>query len=382
MQSRKNIPIRLLLSGGETGGHLYPALAIAEALAEKVPGSQSIYVGATGRIDMKKTIGEKHITHSLCMTAYDRKRPFGNVVLPWKLLNSFLQALRILRQYRPHAVIGVGAFPSVPVILAAWMKQIPSLLLEPNAQPGMANSLLAKVATRICVSQAGMEAFFPRDKIITTGTPVRSRLLQEASDRKRGCALFGIPEHVRTILITGGSTGSVTINSMVLENLDLFSSAIGHLIWQTGEHDEQRIRTSLGNSLPGNCTILPYIDRMGCAYAAADLVISSAGAVSLSELALLGKPALIIPDPDVTENHQLNNARNLYAKKACILIEAETPPQQTAAAIIELLNNHSKLEQLKKNILQRAEPLAARLIVEQILRIAGRMNFSSHRGEK
>ncbi len=372
--------IRLLLTGGETGGHLYPALAVAEVLAETVPGSESVYVGAAGRIDMKKNIGAKYTTHSLCMTAYDRKRPFGNMVLPWNLLKSFFQTLRILRQYRPHAVMGVGAFPSVPVILAAWMKRIPTLLLEPNAQPGMANSLLAKLAQCICVSHVGMEAFFPRTKVLTTGTPVRSRLFKEASDRQGGCTLFGIPIGVRTVLITGGSTGSVTINSMVLENLDLLTGGIGHLLWQTGERDEKRIRTALGNHLPENCTILPYIDRMGFAYAVADLVVSSAGAVSLSELALIGKPAVIIPDPDVTENHQMKNAKDLYKKDACVLVGAGIPSHQTAALIIKLINTPPKLEQLKNNILQHAEPKAARFIVEQILQIVGWVNLSDCRG--
>jgi UDP-N-acetylglucosamine--N-acetylmuramyl-(pentapeptide) pyrophosphoryl-undecaprenol N-acetylglucosamine transferase len=353
---------------------MYPAMAVAEALAKMVPGSESAYVGAAGRIDMEKTIGAMYTTHLLSMTAYDRGNLLKNLVLPLKFLNSLIQALRILRQYRPHAVMGVGAFPSVPVILAAWVDRIPTLLLEPNAKPGMANNMLAKVANRICVSQAGMDVFFPRDKILSTGTPVRSRLLQEASDRQRGSALFGIPADVRTVLITGGSTGSVTINNMVLQNLNRLANGIGHLLWQTGERDEQRLRKALGNCLPVNCTILPYIDRMGCAYAAADLVVSSAGAVSLSELALLGKPAVIIPDPDVTENHQLENAQNLHKKEACVLVNAETTSQQTAAKIIELLNNYSKLEQLKHNILQCSEPLAARLIVEQILQLTGRMN--------
>jgi len=373
MQGKETI--RLLLTGGETGGHLYPALAIAEALAKTVPGSESVYAGAAGRIDMKKNIGVNYTTHSIGMIPYDRDRPLGNVVLTWKIMKSFFQALRILRKYRPHAVMGVGAFPSVPVILAARIRRIPILLFEPNAQPGMANSLLAKLAQRICVSQTGMETFFPRDKIVITGTPVRSRLLQEASDRQGSRELFGIPAGARTLLITGGSTGSVTINSMILENLDLLSRGFGHLLWQTGERDEQRILTSLGNHLPQNCTILPYIDRMGSAYAAADLVVSSAGAVSLSELAMLGKPALIIPDPDVTENHQLKNSQDLHERDACVLIDAKISSRGKAEAIIDLLNNHSKLDQLKKNILKCAEPQSSRIIVEQILQIVGWVNL-------
>lgn len=372
MQGKK--PVRLVLAGGETGGHLYPALAIAEALAETVPGSQSIYIGAAGRVDIKKAIGEKYTTHALCMTPYDRGRPLGNVVLAWKLLNSFRQAWQILGQYRPHAVMGVGAFPSVPVILAAWMKRIPALLLEPNSQPGMANTLLARTARRICVSQTGMERFFPRDKIVATGTPVRAGLLQEGSDPQGSRAVFGIPEGARTVLITGGSTGSATINRMVLKNLDLLAGNMDHMIWQTGKRDEPHIRRDLGNRLPRNCTLLPYIDRMGCAYAAADLVVSSAGAVSLSELSLLGKPALIIPDPDVTENHQLKNAQHLYENKACVLVSEKTPAWRTAAVIVELLNSPSALERLKTNILPCGEPQAARRIVEQILQVAGRGN--------
>ncbi len=368
MQNKKNI--RLILTGGETGGHLYPALAIAEALADLAPGSKSVYVGATGRIDMEKTIGGKYTTHSLNMTPYDRGSLRGNLILPWKFLNSFSQAFRILRHYRPNVVMGVGAYPSIPVILAAWLKRIPTLLLEPNSQPGMANSLLARVTQHICVSQSGMEVFFPRNKIVYTGTPVRNSILHEASDQKYSHTFLGIPTGVRSVLITGGSTGSVTLNSMILENLEFLTDGIGHLIWQTGERDIQRIRMSLGNRLPNNCTILPYIDRMGCAYASADLIVSSAGAVSLSELALLGKPALIIPDPDVTENHQLKNARDLKKKEACILVDKKTSSGQTAALIVELMNDHSKLEQLKHNILQLGEPRAARLIGEQILKVA------------
>ncbi|MBU1195826.1 MAG: UDP-N-acetylglucosamine--N-acetylmuramyl-(pentapeptide) pyrophosphoryl-undecaprenol N-acetylglucosamine transferase [Proteobacteria bacterium] len=367
MQNKKTI--RLLLTGGETGGHLYPALAVAEMLAKIVPGSESIYVGAAGRIDMKKSIGAEYTTHSLSMAPYDRKSLFGNLGLPWRLFKSFFQTLHILQQYRPHAVMGVGAFPSVPVIYAAWLKKIPTLLLEPNAQPGLANTILAKLAHRICVSKAGMDAFFPQDKIVNTGTPMRSSLLQEASDRKGSCSLFGIPPDTRTVLITGGSTGSITINNMVLENLDRLAGSIGHLLWQTGERDEKRIRAATGTHLPENCTILPYIDRMGCAYAVADLVISSAGAVSLSELALLGKPAVIIPDPDVTENHQLKNAQDLHDKNACILLDPGIPSRQAAARIMELINSPLTLEQLKNNILQHAEPQSARLIVEQILQL-------------
>ncbi|NWH05250.1 UDP-N-acetylglucosamine--N-acetylmuramyl-(pentapeptide) pyrophosphoryl-undecaprenol N-acetylglucosamine transferase [Desulfobacter latus] len=368
MQNLKSI--RLLLTGGETGGHLYPAIAVAETLAETVPGSESIYVGAAGRIDIQKIIGARFITHSLCMTPYDRKSLMGNMVLPWNFLNSALKARHILRQYCPHAVMGVGAFPSVPVVLAAWMEKIPILLLEPNAQPGMANSLLSKVAQRICVTHTGMEAFFPHDKIVVTGTPVQNRLLQDAADKLHGCELFGIPKDARTVLITGGSIGSVAINSMVLENLNLLAGNIGHLIWQTGERDYRRIRRLLGNHSPPNCTILPYIPKMGHAYAASNLVVSSAGAGSLAELAMLGKPALIIPDPDVTENHQLKNARNLHENNACILMDAGIASQRIAAAIVELLNSDSKLEQLKTNILKCAEYRASQLIVAQIRQVA------------
>lgn len=363
--------IRLLLTGGETGGHLYPALAVADALAEAVPGSESVFVGAAGRIDVEKNIDTKYTSHLVCMSAFVRGSLLANVTLPWKLLYSFLQALHLLRQYRSHVVMGVGAFPSVPVILAARIRKIPTLILEPNALPGLANKLIGKMVQRICVSQAGMEAFFPRDKIVTTGTPVRSALVREASNRQHACALLGIPEDVQTVLITGGSLGSVVINNMVLENLNLLAGAIGHVLWQTGTRDFQRIFNSLGDRLPGNCTIVPYFDRMGCAYAAADLVISSAGASSLSELALLGKPALIIPDPDVTENHQEKNARNLYKKDAFVLADANKLSSQTAVDIIELLNNRAMLEKLKKNILPLAQPQAARLIVEQILQLAG-----------
>ncbi len=362
-------PIRLVLTGGETGGHLYPALAVSEALARLVPGSESIYVGAPGRVDMEKNIGAQITTHSLCISPYDRKNLFKNFVLPWQLLNSFVNALGILRSYRPHAVMGVGAFPSVPVILAARMANIPTLLLEPNAQPGMANRLLAKTVHRICVSKEGMGDFFPENKVVITGTPVRSRLLADGVNRQQGHALFGIRQGRRTVLAIGGSTGSAAINTMILENLDLFAGRVGHLIWLTGERDEPRIRSLLGSRMPENVTLLPYIDRMGLAYAAADLVVSSAGAVSLSELSLLGKPAVIIPDPTVTENHQRNNARDLYDENACVLVGADSP-SRNAGLIIELLNNPPKLERLKINILKHAQPRAAHLIVEQILQLA------------
>ncbi len=364
-------PIRLVLTGGETGGHLYPALAVAEALSRLVPGSESIYVGAPGRVDMGKNIGAQITTHSLCITPYDRKHWLKNLVLPWRLWDSFVNALGILRSYRPHVVMGVGAFPSVPVILAARMARIPALILEPNAQPGMANRVLAKTAHRICVSKEGMGDFFPINKLVVTGTPVRSRLLTDGANRPQGCKVFGILQGRRTVLAIGGSTGSAAINTMILENLDRFAGGAGHLIWQTGEKDEPRIRNLLGRRLPENCTLLPYIERMGLAYAAADLVVSSAGAVCLSELSLLGKPAVIIPDPTVTENHQLNNARDLYEENACVLIKADSPSHKTAAVIIELLDNPSRLELLKANILKHARPRAARLIVEQILEITG-----------
>lgn len=364
-----NRSIRLLLTGGETGGHLYPALAVADTLAEALPGSETVYVGAAGRVDMTKAIGTKYATHSLAITPYQRSGLLGNIALPWRLLCSFVHASSLLGRYRPHAVMGVGAFPSVPVILAARYRRIPTLLLEPNAQPGLANGLLAKMVQRICVSRPGMEKYFHREKLVITGTPVRGGLQQKAADRQQARAALGIPGDVRTVLITGGSTGSVTINNLVLENIERLSCAIGHLLWQTGERDDRRIRNTLANRLPKNCTILPYIDDMGFAYGAADLVISSAGAVSLAELALLGKAAFIIPDPDVTENHQRQNAIGLSEQEACVLIDGNIAPQQTTTAIIDLLNDVDKLEQLRKNIRRHAEPQAARRIVELILQL-------------
>ena len=364
--------IRLLLCGGETGGHLYPALAIADALIETLPGSEAIYIGATGRVDMEQTIGTKYISHALDICGYERGYLKGNIALPWKILKSIAQASRLLRQYRPHVVMGVGAFPSVPVLLAARLHNIPCLILEPNALPGLANKILARIAQRICVSCSDMDTFFPREKIVFTGTPVRNPLLQQTTNRQRARAEFGISEATQTLLITGGSAGSKTINRLILDNLNLLVSKIGYLLWQTGEHDFLHIREVLGDRIPENCTIIPYINNMGSAYAAADLVVSSAGAASLAELALLGKPALIIPDPDVTENHQMKNGQFFSAKGAFVKADTQSLSTQTITDIIDLLNNQVKLKKLGENIQQFAQPQAAQLIIEQVLQLAGR----------
>lgn len=349
--------LSFLISGGGTGGHIFPAIAIGKALQAKHPDAHISYVGARDKMEMQKVPEAGFEIEGLWISGIDRKLSLRNFVFPFKLLSSILKCYRIIRKHRPDAVIGVGGFASGPLLYVANRLGIPTLIQEQNSYPGITNKLLAKKADKICVAFDRMERFFPSEKIVITGNPIRQQLLKPSKNRTEARAFFGL-EDKPTILIVGGSLGARTINNAIEKHLDSFAKNNLQIIWQTGKSYHKQ------NAVNGIQTT--FIKEMDLAYQAADLVISRAGASSLSELSALGKPCILVPSPNVTEDHQTKNAMALVDHDAAVLIKDKEAEDQLVEKAIELMASPETLEKLSKSILTLAKPNATEVIVKHI----------------
>lgn len=363
--------LRIIISGGGTGGHIFPAVSIANALKAKRPDARILFVGALGRMEMQRVPAAGYDIVGLPVCGFDRKHLWRNIAVLWKLAKSQLKARRIIKEFRPQVAVGVGGYASGPTLKVAGVMGIPTLIQEQNSYAGVTNKLLAQKAEKICVAYEGMERFFPAGKIIMTGNPVRQDLLDRQTDRSEAVRSFGLDPEKKTILIIGGSLGARTINQCVLSHLDLIRSSGVQFIWQTGKIyiDDARRRVAEAGELP-MLHVTDFISRMDLAYSAADLVISRAGAGSISEFCLLRKPVVLVPSPNVAEDHQTKNALALVDKGAALYVKDSEAQEKMLATAIDAVNDAPRLRTLSENIAKLAFYNSADRIADEVLALA------------
>lgn len=363
--------IRIIISGGGTGGHIFPAVSIANAIKELHPEAEILFVGAEGRMEMHRVPAAGYPIKGLPVAGFDRKNLLKNIPVLIKLFKSQRMARKIVKDFRPHAAVGVGGYASGPTLKVAGSMGIPTLLQEQNSYAGVTNKLLAKQAKKICVAYEGMERFFDKDKIILTGNPVRQGLLNPTTTREEAIASFGLNPEKRTVLILGGSLGARTINQCIINNLDKVKNSGIQFIWQTGKIyiEEARAAVARAGELP-MLHVTDFISDMAIAYSAADLVISRAGAGSISEFCLLQKPVILVPSPNVAEDHQTKNALALVNKNAALYVKDADAQDLLLDKAIETVNQPGLLKNLSKNIAELAFTDSANVIAKEVLKLA------------
>lgn len=363
--------LRVIISGGGTGGHIFPAVSIANAIREKHPGATIYFVGAQGRMEMQRVPEAGYDIAGLPICGFDRKNMLKNIGVLFKILKSQRMARKIIRDFRPMAAVGVGGYASGPMLNECARLGIPCLIQEQNSYAGVTNKILAKKVDRICVAYDGMERFFPADKIIKTGNPVRQALLDTKMTKAEALRSFGLDESRKTILIVGGSLGARTVNESVLQHLDLIRDSGVQFIWQTGKYYNAAITGRLkGRGDMPMLKVADFISDMGAAYKAADLVISRAGASSISEFCLIGKPVILVPSPNVAEDHQTKNAMALADKDAAICVKDADAPAEVIRLALDTVVDDARLEALSANIKKLALPDSASVIADEVVRLA------------
>lgn len=367
-----NDELRVIISGGGTGGHIFPAVSIANEIKAKRPDAKILFVGAEGRMEMQRVPAAGYPIKGLPIAGFNRKNLLKNIPVLFKIMESRRMARRILRDFRPQVAVGVGGYASGPTLNVAESMGIPTLLQEQNSYAGVTNKLLAKKARKICVAYDGMSRFFPADKILFTGNPVRQNLLEGTVQKDDAVRSFGLVPGKRTILVIGGSLGARTLNESILGNLPLVKQQSNvQFVWQTGKYYSNAIKEELDRrGCPDNLKVMDFIADMKQAYAAADLVISRAGAGSISEFCLLGKPVILVPSPNVAEDHQTKNALALVQKNAALYVPDTEARRSLLPLAINTVADHEKLETLSRNIIQLARPNAASDIADEVIKLA------------
>jgi UDP-N-acetylglucosamine--N-acetylmuramyl-(pentapeptide) pyrophosphoryl-undecaprenol N-acetylglucosamine transferase len=343
---------KFIISGGGTGGHIFPAISIANALKKQMPDAEILFVGALGRMEMERVPAAGYPIKGLPVSGFDRKNLFRNIKVLWNLLHSMILARRIISRFRPNVVIGVGGYASAPTLRAASALGIPTVIQEQNSYAGVTNKLLAKKAKRICVAYEGMERFFPKEKIVLTGNPVRQDLFSVKPKSTEGYQFFGFDPEKKTILIVGGSLGARTINQSIIAGLDKLSKTGIQVIWQTGKFYIDSARKASEPFLSANLLVTDFVSRMDLAYSC-----------------LLAKPVILVPSPNVAEDHQTQNALALVRKDAAVMIKDADAVEQLVNKALELMNNESELNNLSRNILKLAEKDSADRIALEVIKL-------------
>lgn len=360
---------KFIVSGGGTGGHIFPAISIANALKKRFPDADILFVGAIGRMEMERVPAAGYKIEGLPVSGFDRKNMLRNVKVMINLLRSILKARSIIKSFKPEIAIGVGGYASAPVLRAASAYGIPTLIQEQNSYAGVTNKLLSKKASRICVAYDNMEKFFPADKIIKTGNPVRQDLFNVEAKGKEAYDFFGFTPEKKTLLIVGGSLGARTINQSIAAHLEILSKSGIQIIWQTGKFYIENARKDAEPYKSPALLVTDFVSRMDYAYAIADLVISRAGASSISELCLLSKPTILVPSPNVAEDHQTQNALALVRKDAAVMIKDVEAKETLIIKALKLIENDTELNKLSTNILKLAEKNSAERIADEVVKL-------------
>jgi UDP-N-acetylglucosamine--N-acetylmuramyl-(pentapeptide) pyrophosphoryl-undecaprenol N-acetylglucosamine transferase len=356
---------KFIISGGGTGGHIYPAIAIANELKSRFPKAEFLFVGAQDKMEMQKVPQAGYAIKGLWIAGLQRKLTMQNLLFPVKLIGSLWKSRAIINSFKPDVVIGTGGFASGPLLQMANSLNIPTLIQEQNSYPGITNKLLSKKANKICVAYENLDRFFPNDKMILTGNPVRQDLISIDSKRAEAIKYFNLDPAKKTLLILGGSLGARRVNQLIEKELDFFASQNVQIIWQCGKFylDEYKKYDS------NNVQVLAFIDRMDLVYAAADFVISRAGASSVSELSIVGKPVLFIPSPNVAEDHQTKNAKSIVDKKGALMIKESELDENFSSVFSDLVTNENLQKQLSENIKKLAKVNATNDIVDEIVKL-------------
>ena len=363
--------LRVIISGGGTGGHIFPAVSIANAIKAKRPDAKILFVGALGRMEMQRVPAAGYEIKGLPICGFDRKNMLRNVIVLYRIWKSQRMARKIIKEFKPMAAVGVGGYASGPTLNQCASMGIPCLIQEQNSYAGVTNKLLAKKAKRICVAYEGMDRFFPADKIVITGNPVRQSLIENSISREDAIKSFGLDPEKKTILLVGGSLGARTINESIMQHLDMVENSGVQFIWQTGKYYNAAIMEKLNayKKLP-MLKVTDFISDMGAAYKAADLVISRAGASSISEFCLIGKPVILVPSPNVAEDHQTKNAMALVNKDAALYVKDADAPHSLLALAINTVKDADHLAKLSANISKLGKENSAEVIADEVIKLA------------
>lgn len=360
---------KIIISGGGTGGHIFPAVAIANALKEALPDAQILFVGAEGKMEMERVPKAGYEIVGLPIRGFQRSKPltFPNTI--FRLFKSLRMAKQLLKKEQPSVAVGVGGYASAAVLYEAAKMDIPTLIQEQNSYPGVTNKLLANKAKKICVAYDKMERFFPSEKLLFLGNPVRQDLLQTNENKAEAYKYYGLDTTKKTILVVGGSLGARTLNDSLKSKLELLAEQDFQVIWQTGAYYYEALKKEVADSCPPNVHLFKFLDRMDWAYGVADLVVSRAGALTISELSVLGKSTILVPSPNVAEDHQTKNAMALVEKDAAVLVKDADAKEDLVAEMIQLMKDEEKRKQLAAQILYFAKPNAAKEIANEVIKL-------------
>lgn len=361
--------LKVILSGGGTGGHIFPAIAVADALKELNPEIEVLFVGAQGRMEMEKVPASGYKIEGLWISGFQRTLSAKNLLFPFKVFQSLIDAKKIVKRFKPDAVIGTGGYASGPVLWVSSRMGIPCLIQEQNSYAGVTNKILGKKVKKVCVAFEGMESFFPKEKIILTGNPVREEVVQIEGKREQAIQFFSLDSSKKTILVVGGSLGAKAINDSLLPHIKDISDAGLQIVWQTGKVSYEEIFAAAKNFENKGIKVHQFITKMDLAYAAADVVISRAGAIAVSEICLTAKPCILVPLPSAAEDHQTKNAEALAKHDAAIIIKNSEAPQKLYKTVVSLLNNEAELNKFRTNIKALGKPDSAKIIAKEVLKM-------------
>lgn len=360
---------KFIISGGGTGGHIFPAISIANALKKRLPDADILFVGALGRMEMERVPAAGYPIEGLPVSGFDRKHLLRNVKVLWNLMRSLVLARRIVSRFKPDVAIGVGGYASAPTLRAATGLKVPTLIQEQNSYAGVTNKLLAEKASCICVAYEGMNKFFPENKIVLTGNPVRQDLFLVQPGTTEAYRFFGFDPNKKTLLVVGGSLGARTLNQSIIAKLDELTKSDIQVIWQTGKFYIESARKAAEPFTSPNLLVTDFVSRMDMAYSIADLVISRAGASSISELCLLAKPVILVPSPNVAEDHQTQNALALVRNEAAVMIKDVDAIETLVIKALDLIKDEVSLNKLSENILKMAEKDSADRIADEVIKL-------------
>lgn len=357
---------RVIISGGGTGGHIFPAIAIANRIKKEYPKVDILFIGAEGKMEMKKVPEAGYKIEGLWISGLQRRLTVKNLTLPFKLLSSLMKARSIIKKFNPDVVIGVGGYASAPTLRIASMLKIPTIVQEQNSFPGKTNKILSKTVTKVCVAYENLERFFPAEKIELTGNPVRKKVVEIDGLREKGFEFFGLHSNQKTILVVGGSLGAKTLNESFVNRLKELQDKNVQLIWQCGSYQFEEMKALTAELDMKGIVLTQFINEMELAYAAADVIISRAGAIAISELCIIGKPTILVPSPNVAEDHQTKNAMALVKDEAAVLVKDNEAREKLVPRVLELLEDDAEQKKLSENILKKAIANADERIVNVV----------------